>query len=240
MSKYDAVVIGAGIIGTCTAYQLAKAGYKTLCVDKLPASGYGSTSGSCAIIRPYYSTVDGSALAYESHFYWTNWDEYLGVTDEKGNVKYHNCGCLVMKTQDNDNLKPAIEIMKQIDCPYEELTPEQVQSRLPFANMHSFTPAKPPEHPEFGMSNGATVNGAVFFPNGGYVSDPQLSAHNVQVAAQALGVEFKFNTAVTQIQTKQNRIAAVQLNHDELINVGIVVNVAGPHSSIINEMAGVS
>ena len=240
MSHYDAVVIGAGIIGTCTAFQLAKSGYKTLCVDKLPASGYGSTSGSCAIIRPYYSTVDGSALAYESHFYWSKWDDYLGVIDDKGNVKYHNCGCLVMKTQENHHLEPAIEIMKQIDCPYKELTSEQVQSRLPFANMHSYTPARPPEHPQFGLSNGATVNGAVFFPSGGYVSDPQLSAHNVQVAAEAVGVEFRFNTAVTEIQTQNNQITGVQLNQNEQIKVGIVVNVAGPHSSIINEMAGVT
>ena len=239
MSQYDAVVIGAGIIGTCTAFQLAKSGYKTLCLDKLPASGYGSTSGSCAIIRPYYSTVDGSALAYESHYYWKNWDDYLGVTDEKGNVKYHNCGCLVMKTEDNGNLKPAIKIMEQIGCPYEELTTEQVQRRLPFANMHSFTPAKPPEHPQFGLSNGASINGAIFFPSGGYISDPQLSAHNVQRAAQAVGVDFRFNTTVTDIQKNQNTITGVTLDGAESITAGIVVNVAGPHSSIINKMAGV-
>ena len=43
--KYDVIVIGAGIIGCCTAYELAKRGKRTLNIDKLPASGYGSTSG---------------------------------------------------------------------------------------------------------------------------------------------------------------------------------------------------
>ena len=63
--SYDVVIIGAA-----TALALGRAGRRALSLDKLPAAGYGSTGASCAIIRPYYSTVDGSALAYESHFYW--------------------------------------------------------------------------------------------------------------------------------------------------------------------------
>ena len=68
--SYDVVIIGAGIIGAATALALGRAGRRALSLDKLPAAGYGSTGASCAIIRPYFSTVDGSALAYESHFYW--------------------------------------------------------------------------------------------------------------------------------------------------------------------------
>nr|NIT52723.1 FAD-binding oxidoreductase [candidate division Zixibacteria bacterium] len=48
--KYDAVIIGSGVIGCCVAFELAKLGYKTLNVDKLGDAGAGSTSGSCAII----------------------------------------------------------------------------------------------------------------------------------------------------------------------------------------------
>ena len=92
---YDAIVIGAGVIGSATALALSRKGRNVLCVDKLPASGYGSTSGSCAIIRPYYSTVDGSAVAYESHYYWKQWSEFLGTEDERGHARYVNCGCMV-------------------------------------------------------------------------------------------------------------------------------------------------
>ena len=55
---YDAVVIGAGIIGAAVGYELSQMGRKTLNIDMLPASGYGSTSNSCAVIRVYYSTLD--------------------------------------------------------------------------------------------------------------------------------------------------------------------------------------
>ena len=62
----DVVIVGAGVIGSATAFELAKRGYKTLNIDKLPASGYGSTSNSCAIVRAHYSTWDGVAMAYRS------------------------------------------------------------------------------------------------------------------------------------------------------------------------------
>ena len=65
MSKqYDAIIIGTGIIGNCIAFELAKKGYKTLSLDKLSGSGFGSTSASCAIVRAHYSTRDGVAFAY--------------------------------------------------------------------------------------------------------------------------------------------------------------------------------
>lgn len=63
--KYDAIIIGAGVIGTPIAYELSKMGYKTLTLDKQPDAGEGSTAGSCAIVRAHYSTEDGVALAYE-------------------------------------------------------------------------------------------------------------------------------------------------------------------------------
>ena len=52
--NYDAVIIGAGVIGAATALELSRNGYKTLSIDKNPEAGYGSTSNSCAIIRVHY------------------------------------------------------------------------------------------------------------------------------------------------------------------------------------------
>ena len=72
------VVIGAGIIGGAVGFELSKAGYRTLNVDKLPAAGYGSTSNSCAIIRFSYSTYDGVAMSWEGQHYWDDWANYLG------------------------------------------------------------------------------------------------------------------------------------------------------------------
>ena len=99
--KYDAIVIGAGIIGACLGFELAKKGQRVLNLDKLSGSGYGSTAGSCAVIRLYYSTPDGVAMAREGYYYWLDWPRYLGTVDPTGMIKYINTGAMVMKTEKN-------------------------------------------------------------------------------------------------------------------------------------------
>ncbi|MFQ5467956.1 MAG: NAD(P)/FAD-dependent oxidoreductase [Kiloniellaceae bacterium] len=236
---FDAIIIGAGIIGAATAYALARKGWRTLNVDKLPAAGYGSTSGSCAIIRPYYSTVDGSALAFESHFYWRDWPAFIGVEDERGLARYVDCGCIVMKTEGNGHLASILETMDRIGCPYEHLSPAALTARLPIVNTESFAPARRPDDPAFGQPNGKQISGAVFFPAGGYVTDPQLATHNLQRAAEAKGAAFRFNAAVQGFLIEDGRVAGIALEGGEAVRAQVVVNVAGPHSAKINRMAGV-
>ena len=65
-TQYNAIIIGSGIIGCSIAFELSKKGWKTLNIDKLKAAGYGSTANTCAVIRTHYSTLDGTAAAYES------------------------------------------------------------------------------------------------------------------------------------------------------------------------------
>ena len=55
------------MIGTSIGYQLATRGWRTLNIDRLSASGQGSTSSSLAIIRTHYSTREGCALAWEGY-----------------------------------------------------------------------------------------------------------------------------------------------------------------------------
>ena len=47
--KYDAIIIGAGVIGSAISFELSKKGYKTVNIDRNATSGYGSTAASCAL-----------------------------------------------------------------------------------------------------------------------------------------------------------------------------------------------
>ncbi len=236
---FDAIIIGAGVIGACTAFELAKKGWKTLSMDKLPESGYGSTSGSCAIIRTYYSAYETCAIAYEGWHYWKEWADYIGVEDEQGLISYTNTGCLVIKTDRNNNLQTACDTMERLGCPFEHLSIEDVSMKITGADTRQFEPAKRIDDAEFGKATGPGVHGAVFFPAGGYVSDPKLSAHNAQRAAEAHGAEFRFNTEIVEIRRQDGRVVGVTLKDGTKIDAKVVVNVGGPHSSILNEMAGV-
>ncbi len=235
---YDAIIIGAGIIGACTAYELARRGWRTLNVDRLPAAGYGSTGASCAIIRTHYSTLDGAALAYEGFFYWDEWPRYLGVVDERGLARFVKCGALVMKTEANGHLRRVCRNMDALGIPWQDWGPDQIKGRLPFYELGRFGPPKRPDDPAFGEAKGE-LGGAVFFPLAGYVNDPQLASHNAQRAAEAKGAAFRFNSEVRAIRQAGGRVQGVTLASGEAIDAPVVVNVAGPHSSKINRMAGV-
>lgn len=237
----DAIIIGAGIIGACTAYELAKLGYKTLSIDKLPQAGYGSTSSSCAIIRTYYSTTDSCALAYEGWHYWSKWRDYLGnKVAESDLIQYHNTGCIVAKTDLNGHLKKACSVMDEIACPYEHVSASELKAYLPGVDTRRYFPAKRIDQTGFGEPTGGEVNGAVFFPCGGYVNDPMLSAHNVQIAAEQHGARFLFNAEVVRILKLDGKVCGVELSDGSAIKSSVVINVAGPHSSVINKMAGVA
>ena len=131
-SSYDAIIIGAGVIGTAIGLELARRGLKTLNIDRHPAAGYGSTSSSCAIIRCFYSTVAASAFALEGYHHWKNWKEYLGVEDERGLARFRETGCLVLKTGANGQLKAVLERMQEAGVAYEEWSRSAISEKLPF------------------------------------------------------------------------------------------------------------
>ncbi|MCP4201276.1 MAG: FAD-binding oxidoreductase [bacterium] len=237
--NYDAIVIGAGIIGCCTGYELAKRGYRTLNVDKLHGAGYGSTSGSCAIVRFHYSTPDGVAMARESYFYWIDWGRYLGIGDEAGLARYRNTGCLVFKTERNHHLTNVMASLDELKVAYEELDAGGVKEFLPILDTRSFGPPVGREDPRFGHPTGDSIEGAIYVPESGFISDPQLSCHNVQRACEARGGEFLFGAEVVAVLEAGGRAAGVRLADGTRLEAGVVVNVAGPHSGRVNRIAGV-
>ena len=238
-TQYDAIIVGSGIIGCSIAFELAKKGWKTLNVDKLAGAGMGSTSNSCAVVRVHYSTVDGTAVAYESYQYWKDWSNYLGAKDPSGLAKFLERGVLVFKSRVNDNLKKVRGIMDEVGVRYENWDFNRIKEKYPKIDDASYYPPRRPEDPDFGKKNDLPLAGAVYYPEGGYISDPTLSTHNVQVAAQAQGAEFIYNARVVQILRQDNRVIGVKLVDGTPCEAPVVVNASGPHSFIINQLAGV-
>lgn len=240
MSNPDAIIIGTGVIGAAIAFEMAKAGWKTLSLDRNAQVGHGSTAGSCAIIRMHYSTFDGTAFAWEGYHYWRDWAVYLGLPSDVPLAQFRQTGCLVMKTEANGNLEKHIRNSADLGIPFEEWTADQVLTRLPIYALDSFAPARRLDDPEFGKPNGGRMGGAVFWPNGGYVTDPALSAQNLMAAAERHGARVRTGAEVAAILQAGGRVSGVRLASGEEIHAPVVINVAGPGSSIINHMAGVT
>ena len=178
---YDVMIIGAGIIGACSAFELSRRGFRTLNIDKQPAAGYGSTSNSCAVIRTHYSTFQGTALSYENHHYWKNWSEFLELDDEPALARYRQTGIVAIKKNDAD-----LEILRKhhsaLDIPYEDWDPAELKERMPYLDLRSFYPPKRPDEEGFLEPTGGRICGAFYTPVGGYINDPVLTVRNVQHA----------------------------------------------------------
>ena len=156
----DAIIIGAGVIGAAVAYEMAKAGRRTLSVDRNPQAGHGSTAASCAIIRMHYSTLDGSAFAWEGYHYWRDWRDYLGLPEGTPLAQFREVGCLVMKTEANGHLARHMAHSAEVACPYEEWSAEDITRHLPIYSLDSFAPARRLDDPAFGQPNGGAVTGS--------------------------------------------------------------------------------
>ncbi|MEM7343614.1 MAG: FAD-dependent oxidoreductase [Chloroflexota bacterium] len=238
IKQADAVIIGAGIIGCAVAFELAKKGVKTVNIDKLPTAGFGPTSNSCAIIRAHYSTFEGTAFAYDNFWYWQNWRDYLEADDELGYATYHDTGTIWIPNQ-VQGYKHIVELYEQVGVAYEIWEPETLRQKMPLFDTNSHWPPRRPENDDFWDESGEGLELAIFTPGSGYVSDPQLASHNLMRAAEARGGQFLFNQEVAAIRQTNNRVEGVTLSDGSHIDAPIVVNVAGPHSGVINRMAGV-
>ncbi|NNL36106.1 MAG: FAD-binding oxidoreductase, partial [Silicimonas sp.] len=235
----DAIIIGTGVIGTATAYEMAKKGWKTVSLDRLSQIGHGSTAGSCAIIRMHYSTFDGTAFAWEGYHYWRDWRDYLGAVAGEALAEFRECGCLVMKTEANGNLDKHLENSRALDIPVEEWDSAKITERLPIYALDRFAPPKRMDQIGFGEPTGGALPGGVFWPLAGYVTDPALSSQNLAAAAKRHGARFRMGVEVAEILREKGRVKGVTLTSGEEIHAPVVVNVAGPGSSHVNALAGV-
>jgi sarcosine oxidase subunit beta len=232
----EAIIIGAGVIGCAIALSLTRKGYRTLNIDALPAAGYGSTSSSAAIIRTYYSTLDGTAMALEGYHDWANWATYLGAGADEALARFVETGTLVMKTEADNHQRHVLEHAGRLGIPFEHWSADRIRQSLPGYDLTCFAPARTMDDEGFGMPTGGELEGGVYFPLGGYVDDPQLAARNLKDAAARLGAGFRFNTRVVAIPVAGNRVIGVTCDTGETFEAGIVINAGGPHSAKLNAL----
>ena len=75
--SYDVIIIGAGIMGSAAAFELAKRGLKVALVDK-KGVGVGGTGQSSAIIRQHYSKKLTARMAKYSLQVFQNFADVVG------------------------------------------------------------------------------------------------------------------------------------------------------------------
>jgi glycine/D-amino acid oxidase-like deaminating enzyme len=253
-----AVVIGAGVIGSSIALQLKRLGHDVTVVERNSAAGMGSTSASSAVVRFNYSTFDAVALSWESYFLWKEFKELIDGTNSYSSKPLNNSqehyahledrGYVMLDVPVLSNDK-TMALFDRAGIPYEIWDSSTLKTRMVGIDAGRYWPNKPVKSDEF-FDEASEELGAIFSKHGGYVSDPLLAAQNFAAAAKREGVNFKFRKAVVGIEKKNGRVSGVRVSDfdsqskkaldtgDEVINADVVVNVAGPWSTLINQMAG--
>ncbi|XP_074640202.1 peroxisomal sarcosine oxidase-like isoform X2 [Tubulanus polymorphus] len=124
---FDVAVIGAGIEGSCTAYQLARDGNTTLLLEQffLPHSR-GSSHGSSRIIRKFYDDDVYTKMMSEAYRQWSR------IENMTGQELYKQTAMLVVGFFNDPKQGESIrKSMVQNNAKHIVLTKEQVRSEYP-------------------------------------------------------------------------------------------------------------
>lgn len=237
VSKADVVVVGAGVIGSSVAYELSRAGKDIVVVDKAAGAGHGSTSASSAVVRFNYSTYDGVALAWEAYHCWTKWAEHLGATEDEHLASVNNVGALMLDVPVME-LQRTHDLLTSVGVGAEVWDPATLRERVPGIDPSKHWPPKRIDDEDFWADSSEDLS-ALYMPDGGFIDDPMLAAQNLADAAKRHGATFLFKRRVVDVLIKQGRVTGVTLDSGDVIEAPVVVNVAGPWSTALNELAGV-
>jgi len=74
---YDAIVVGAGVIGASVAHNLSQRGLKVLILER-QSVGAGATGASSGLVRMHYDIEVDAALAWQSFHFFRDWRARIG------------------------------------------------------------------------------------------------------------------------------------------------------------------
>jgi monomeric sarcosine oxidase len=124
MRRVDAVVIGAGAMGSATAWQLARAGRSVILAEQFePGHRRGSSHGGVRIFRHAYPDRHYVSMAAEALPIWRE------LEDETGEVLLELHGCYDHGPE--AELRPIAEALAAEGIDHEWLTPAAASERTP-------------------------------------------------------------------------------------------------------------
>lgn len=126
MDDYDVVIIGAGAMGSATAYYLAKAGKKVLLAEQFEfLHKKGSSHGDSRIIRKTYVSKHFSNMMDQAYLLWEE------VQKEAGKSVIRKTGGLDFGPEDNEYLRDTLDICQKQGFNYEKLDTHELRVRYP-------------------------------------------------------------------------------------------------------------
>ncbi|NLC63202.1 MAG: FAD-binding oxidoreductase [Thermoanaerobacterales bacterium] len=213
----EIVIIGSGISGLSTAYNLASRGMKEIVLLEKNYLMSGSTGRCGAGVRMQWGTEMNCALAKATCDIFENINEMLDFADD---VEFQQGGYLLMAITEKEveQFKLNIELQHKLGIPSEMLTPEEALKIVPELNIEN-------------------ILACTFCHKDGH-ANPFKTMQAYAEAAKRLGVELYTFTEATGIDVEEGKIKGVNTNNGYISTHNVVV-AAGAWSRDVGKLAGV-
>ncbi len=212
---FDAVIIGGGILGISTAYELARAGMKKICVLERKYLASGSTGRCGGGFRQQWSTEANTTLAMASVRRLEGLEEELGYRTE-----FYQGGYLILAHTEEEERQFAsnVAMQRSLGLEVDMVEPDEARKIVPFLNTEM-------------------IRKATWCPKDGHIN-PFLLTQGYANAARRLGVEIHLWTNVTGIMKKSD-IFFVMTEGGNTYQTPLLFNCAGGFSKSIGQMLNV-
>ena len=182
----EVVVIGGGVVGAATAFQLAKRGIGDVVVLERRQLGAGATGKSGALVRCHYANVPESRLTLESLRIFRGWADEVGA----GSPGFEPVGFVqVVAPADESHLRANVAAQQAIGVETSVVTAEELREIEPLMRTDDLAVA-------------------AFEPNSGF-ADPNATLYGFAAAAAAGGATILTDTPATSILVEGDRVGGV-------------------------------
>jgi len=214
-NNFDVIIIGAGSIGSPTAFYLAKSGMKVLVIDQFASVGQGSSKRAIGGIRATHSDPAKIRLCLRSIEIFSTWHEIYGDDIDwfKGGYAF-----VAYRDIEENSLKKLLQTQKKFGLNIDWLDSNQLLEVAPDLNRNGLI-------------------GGTYSPDDGSAS-PLLATHAFYSQAQKLGAKFHFSESIENIMLKEGKVYGVKTDKSTY-HADTVINAAGPWAKEIGKLAGI-
>ncbi|HVA85290.1 MAG TPA: FAD-dependent oxidoreductase [Candidatus Saccharimonadales bacterium] len=218
-ASYDVVIVGGGVHGLATAYELGKRGVRNVAILEASYLGSGASTRNTAIIRSNYRTAQGVAFYDESVKLYERLSVDLGF-----NVLFSQHGHLTFAHTELAiaGLRVRAETNQLLGIDSQVIYPDEIRTLVPALDLSN--------RPRF------PILAALWHPPGGIIRHDAVVWGYARRAEQ-LGVQIHQFTEVTGIDVADGHVTGVQTSRGP-IRAGIVVNATAGWASTIAQMVG--
>ncbi len=221
METADIVVVGAGVVGLCSALALSRRmSGRIVVLDKGRGPGEGSTGASSAVCRARYSLDEMVALARDGVEAYRKWPEFLEVADPVGRL--HEDGVLWLGDLGASARGEAARL-RRLGVGAEAIDDEELSRRFPAINPCPIAPDL-----ITGEAHDCEAGGLHLLETHGGHFDPAAALDDLLRALRTRSVDVRFGARVASVDAAHGRVEGVGLASGETIACGAVLNASGP------------